>query len=83
MNYDQQRIDDAVLALLTVYSFERGRAWKGYDFDVTDRLHERGFIEDAHNKTKSIHLTPEGIERGLALAAKLFGPCTESEPGPT
>jgi hypothetical protein len=31
--YDDQKIEDAVLALLGVFEFDNGRAWKRYDFD--------------------------------------------------
>jgi hypothetical protein len=73
MNYDQNRIEDAVLALLTAFSFDGGRAWKGFDFDVMDHLHERGYIEDPKGHAKSAYLTPAGLERGRELAEKLFG----------
>lgn len=73
MHYDQTRIDDAVLALLAAFSFDGGRAWKGFDFEVMDRLHAQGLIEDPKNRAKSVWLTAEGLERGRAIAARLFG----------
>lgn len=73
MNYDQKRIEDAVLALLAAFSFEGGRAWKGFDFDIMDRLHEAGFIHPPAGKAKSVALTPQGLERGHELASRLFG----------
>lgn len=72
MNYDQARIEDAALALLAVFSFEDGRAWKGFDFDVMDRLHARGLISDPKGKSKSVFLSPEGLERGRKEAERLF-----------
>jgi hypothetical protein len=42
------------LALLYLTLHDRYRAWKGFDWDVLNRLHERGFIEDPVNKTKSV-----------------------------
>lgn len=72
MDYDQDRIDEAVLALLAAFSFEGGRVWKGFDFDVMDRLHAQGLIDDPKNKARSVWLTPEGLERGLKLAERLF-----------
>jgi len=36
MSYDQAKIEDTVLALLAALSFDGGRAWKGFDFDVMD-----------------------------------------------
>lgn len=57
-------IDEAVLALLHLNSFkDRGqvRAWKTFDWDAMDRLHEQGFIDDPKSKAKSVPLTAEGI----------------------
>ena len=72
MNYDQARIEEAVLALLAVFSFDDGRAWKGFDFDVMDNLHARGLISDPKGKSKSVFLSPEGLERGRKEAERLF-----------
>ncbi|WP_341644077.1 DUF6429 family protein [Thauera sp. SDU_THAU2] len=73
MKYDDSRIDDAVLALLAAFSFDDGRAWKGFDFDVMNRLHAQGLIDDPRGKAKSIWLTPEGLERGRSIAERMFG----------
>ncbi|MBZ9785319.1 DUF6429 family protein [Pseudomonas sp. REP124] len=73
MEYDDKLIEDAVLALLAAFSSDRGNAWKGFDFGVMNRLHEHGFINDPVGKAKSIWLTPEGMERGQKIAARLFG----------
>jgi len=42
MLIDEQKIDDAVLALLYLTLDQYGRAWKGFDFNVMNHLHERG-----------------------------------------
>lgn len=73
MTYDEKRIDDAVLALLTAFSFNNGDAWKGFDFEVMNRLHAQGLISNPVGKQKSICLTPEGQERGQRIAEALFG----------
>lgn len=72
MKFDQQRIDDAVLALLAAYAEGDGHTWKGFDFGVLRRLHERGLIENPVNKNKGVYLTGEGIQRGVRLAEDLF-----------
>lgn len=72
MNYDEKRIDEAVLALLAAFSFDQGRSWKGFDFGVMDRLHEQGFISDPKGKAKSVWLTEEGGEHGRKIAQRLF-----------
>jgi predicted transcriptional regulator len=63
MEYDFDRVDEVVLALLALTQFShhgQTRAWKTIDFAVMDRLHEKGFIEDPKNRNRSIALTDEG-----------------------
>ncbi|MBC3436771.1 hypothetical protein HU735_15215 [Pseudomonas sp. BW16M2] len=72
MEYDDQLIEDAVLALLATFSFNNGNAWKGFDFQVMNKLHEKAFITKPWGKAKSVWLTPEGMERGRMIADQLF-----------
>lgn len=72
MDIDNDRIDDAVLALLYLTLDEDGRAWKGFDWDVMNRLHEKGLIFDPVNKAKSVRLTSEGIEASERLFHAMF-----------
>jgi hypothetical protein len=37
-----------------------------------ERLHQKGFIDNPVNKTKSGALTPEGLERAKALFEEMF-----------
>jgi hypothetical protein len=75
---DTDRIDDAVLALmyLTLHPAERLsgqlRAWKSFDWDAMQRLHERGLIFDPVGKAKSVVLTDEGRRRCKELFHALF-----------
>ena len=46
MKLDDDKIDDAVLALLYLGLHDNVRAWKGFDWDAMDRLHEKGMISD-------------------------------------
>ncbi len=73
MTYDQEKIEEAVLALLAAYSFDGGRAWKGFSFEAMDHLHELGLIDNPKGKAKSVWLTEEGLERGRKAADRLFG----------
>jgi hypothetical protein len=44
MEYDKDKVDDLVLALMYLGIFsERSvqRAWKSFDWDALDRLHEK------------------------------------------
>jgi hypothetical protein len=71
-----KKIEEAVLALLYIYSVEERAArwsWKTYDWDVTQRLFEQGFIDNPRGTRKSVLLTPEEKKVGKALAEKLFG----------
>jgi len=76
MNYDANKVDDMVLALLHLTSSsDRGvvRAWKGHDWDALDRLHEKGLISDPKTKAKSVVLSDEGAQRARELFQKLCG----------
>ena len=72
MDYDREKVDETVLALLFLTSFDDSpatRAWKGHDWETMDRLHEKGYISDPKSKAKSVVLTPEGKR----LSEELFG----------
>lgn len=71
MELDTQKIDDAVLALLSLGLHDGDRAWKGFDWDALHRLHEQGFISDPRTKTKSVVFT-EGLDRARRLLEELF-----------
>lgn len=76
MDYDKDKVDEMVLALLYLTSFqdEYGtRAWKSLDWDALDRLHEKGYISNPKSKAKSIALTEEGEKLSETLFTKHFG----------
>lgn len=72
MNINTDAIDDVALALLYLTLHDRYRAWKGFDWDVLNRLYERGFIEDPVNKTKSVIFTEEGLRESERLFNQHF-----------
>ena len=72
MEYDKEKVDDTVLALLYLTLHGNGRAWKGHDWDAMDRLHKKGMILDPVGKAKSVVLTDEGEQRSRELFEKLF-----------
>ena len=75
MRYDEVKIDEAVLGLLYLASFEDHglpRAWKGHDWDALGRLHAQGLIEDPRNRNKSVAFTAGGYARAKATCEKLF-----------
>jgi Domain of unknown function (DUF6429) len=47
-------------------------AWKWLDFEVLNRLCEKGYILDPRNKTKSVFLTEKGMARSKELFDELF-----------
>jgi hypothetical protein len=73
MELDTDKIDNAVLALLSPTLHDGSRAWKGHDFEAMNRLHEKGFIDNPVNKTKSVWMTEEGIDESERLLYELFG----------
>jgi hypothetical protein len=73
MKYDEEKVDDTVLALLHLTLHDNGRAWKGHDWDVLDRLHKKGMILNPVGKAKSVVLTEEGEKRCEELFEKFFG----------
>ena len=72
MNINEYSVDDAVLALLWLTLHDGHRAWKGYDWDVLGRLHEKGLIQDPVGKAKSVVLTNDGLHRSEELFKALF-----------
>jgi len=44
-------------------------AWMGYDFDVLDRLTEKGLINSKRGR-KSLYITKEGVEKAKKIARK-------------
>jgi len=76
MKYDEEKVDDTVLALLYLTSFsDRGivRAWKGQSWDVLHRLHAKGLISNPQTKAKSVVMADEGAKRSEALFEEMFG----------
>jgi hypothetical protein len=72
MEFDTDKIDDDVLALLYLTAFrekqdEPWRTWKSHDWEVMDRLCEKGFISDPKSKAKSVTLTDEGYAKARQL----------------
>lgn len=72
MEIDDSKIDDAAMALLYLTLHDGYRAWKAIDYDVMNRLHEKGVIENPVNKYKSVAFTKEGREKSEALFTQMF-----------
>jgi hypothetical protein len=75
MNYNVEKVDEVVLALLYLNFFgesDHKRTWKGHDWDVLSRLHEKGIIGDPKSKSKSVAFSDEGFEKSKNLFKKYF-----------
>ena len=72
MSVNDDKIDEAVLALLLLGLHEDVRTWKGFDWDAMNRLHAKGLISDPVGKAKSVIFTPAGLKEAKRLFAKLF-----------
>jgi uncharacterized protein DUF6429 len=72
MPLNTEKIDNAALALLYLTLHHDNRAWKGMDWDVLGRLHEKGMIHDPVGKVKSVVFTQEGLERAKELFETMF-----------
>lgn len=81
--YDEQKVADVILSLMHLNTWtDHGatRAWKSFDWDALDRLHEQGMISDPKSKAKSVVLTPEGVDRSRELFEHYFHLNDQSEP---
>ena len=67
-DYDYEKVDEIVMALMYLTLHDRNRAWKGFDWETLDRLYEKGWIANPIGKARSVLLT----EEGLAQSARLF-----------
>lgn len=73
----EDRIDEAVLALLWLGIFERypkggARVWKSFDWNAMGRLHEKDLISDPTSKARSVILIDAGLARAEAACRRLF-----------
>lgn len=78
LEYDKDKVDEYTLALLYLVTHERhtglgARAWKGFDWETLNRLHEKGHISNPVGKAKSVALDENGYKRAEALFKKFFG----------
>ncbi len=62
MDIDTDKLDAAALAILSLTLHDGSRVWKGIDWDITDRLYQKGLIENPAGRAKSLVLTEQGFE---------------------
>jgi hypothetical protein len=73
MDYDADKVDEAVLALLYLTLHDGARAWKSFDWEAMNRLYEKGYISNPVGKAKSVVFTEEGLREAEKLFQQLFG----------
>ena len=77
---DDIEIDDeklAEIALAIIWLGRHGdkfgtRVWKSMDWDLTDLLFDKGWIDDPKSKAKSVSITNEGLEKAEVFFEKHF-----------
>ncbi len=77
MDFDEDKIDDYTLALLYLVTHERheglgARAWKGFDWDTLNRLHQQGYLSNPVGKAKSVGMSEQGFLRAKELFERHF-----------
>jgi hypothetical protein len=72
-DYDRDKVDEVVLALMYLTLHDGQRAWKGFDWDTLDRLYEKGLIDNPRSKAKSVWLSEEGLAKSERLFEQYFG----------
>ena len=73
----EEQIKELTLLLLYLTSWtekepygEYQRAWKGYDFDILNKLQSENMIGGSTYKAKSTYITEKGIEKAKELMKK-------------
>ena len=69
---DTDKIDQTVLALLYLTLHDGFRAWKGFDWEALNRLHDKGMIGNPVGRAKSVALTEEGLRESERLFRQMF-----------
>ena len=72
MELDTDKLDAAALAILSLTLHDGRRVWKGVDWAITDRLFDKGLIENPSGRAKSLVLTEAGLAEAQASLAELF-----------
>jgi len=70
---NQDHILEGALAILSLSLHENVRVWKGFDWDLLDDMHKKGWISDPVTKTKSVFLSDEGAKLAQEYLEKYFG----------
>lgn len=72
MDIDTGAVDEVVLALLYLNLCDQNRAWKSFDWEAMNRLHEKGLIHNPVSRAKSVVLTEVGLHEAERLFRQYF-----------
>jgi hypothetical protein len=78
-DFDRDKVDEVVLALMQPTLHDSYRAWIGFDWETLDRLDEKGGIENPRSKAKSVVLTEEGLANSAHLFQLYFDESNETQ----
>jgi hypothetical protein len=78
-DFDRDKVDEVVLALMYLTSHDSYRSWKGFDWETLDRLYEKGWIGNPRSKAKSVVFTEEGLAKSADLFEHYFGVSKEKD----
>jgi hypothetical protein len=66
MSQTDIKLEPLALALMYSALNDERWVWKTIPFEITDRLHEQGLIDEPRSHRKSVCLTDLGLERAKA-----------------
>lgn len=72
MELNEDKLDMTALAILSLTLHDGQRVWKSVDWAITDRLHDKGLIENPAGKAKSLVLTDKGLAEAQATLTEMF-----------
>jgi hypothetical protein len=75
MDIDWDKVDEVTLALMQLTTFQNktgSRTWKGHEWNVLEKLHEKGWISNPVTKAKSVVWSEQGRRLSEALFEKHF-----------
>ena len=73
MDLDHDKLDATALAILSLTLHDGRRVWKGIDWAITDRLYQKGLIEDPAGRAKSLVLNDDGLAEAESVLERMFG----------
>jgi hypothetical protein len=72
MKLNQEKVEEAVLAVLWLTLHNECEAWKTIDWDSMDRLYRKGFISNPAHRARSVVLSEQGLAEAERVAKRLF-----------